>query len=312
MHHRTLLFALALTFVLWGAVLSIRSVPVQANSGCPATYIVQRGDWLAAIARRYNTTVYELVQLNPKLYWRPDVIYPGEKLCVPSNTPIASNFSVQLQAEYTIARDPNTPITMTLNAPMNALGKRIELPLVEPDSETFILGADITGTQKISATLTSKPAPALLVMRNDRLSPDFTLFEVGSSAILSQLRPDPERALSLGSNCEARSLQEAYGTPVNEPMSLTAWLENDTGERFPYRITKVGVAPTATDPNCFFMQGNPPPIERLGFALIPSNANSYRIVLYAYRVDGPCFRCIVRYVCRSFGRHGRYVCSLSR
>lgn len=312
MRHRTLLFALALTVVLWGAVLSIRSVPVLANSGCPATYIVQKGDWLAAIARRYNTTVYELVQLNPKLYWRPDVIYPGEKLCVPSNAPPVSNFSVQLEAEYTIARDPNTLITMTLNAPMNALGKRIELPLVEPDSETFILGADITSTNQISATLHGHPAPTILVMRNGRFADDFTLFEVGSSAILSQLRPDPERALSLGSNCEARWLQDAFGTPVNEPMSLTAWLESDTGERFPYRITRVGMAPTATDPNCFFMQGNPPAIERLGFALIPSNGKAYRIVLYAYDVRGPCVRCIVRYVCRSFGRHGRYVCSLSR
>ena len=49
-------------------------------------YIVQRGDTLSAIARRYGTTVQEIVDINN--IQNPDLIYPGEKLRILTNSTI--------------------------------------------------------------------------------------------------------------------------------------------------------------------------------------------------------------------------------
>ena len=48
------------------------------------TITIQRGDTLSQIARRYHTTVAELVRLNGIA--NPNLIYAGEKLVVPQNT----------------------------------------------------------------------------------------------------------------------------------------------------------------------------------------------------------------------------------
>lgn len=47
-------------------------------------YIVQRGDNLSAIAKKYGTTVQELVNINH--IQNPDLIYPGEKLRILTNS----------------------------------------------------------------------------------------------------------------------------------------------------------------------------------------------------------------------------------
>jgi LysM repeat protein len=44
-------------------------------------YVVQRGDTLSAIAVRYNTTLYQLAQMNGLA--NPDLIYVGQRLVVP-------------------------------------------------------------------------------------------------------------------------------------------------------------------------------------------------------------------------------------
>lgn len=45
------------------------------------TYVVRRGDTLSSIARRFNTTVEELLKLNPRE--DPDLIFVGETLLIP-------------------------------------------------------------------------------------------------------------------------------------------------------------------------------------------------------------------------------------
>lgn len=45
------------------------------------TYVVRRGDTLSSIARRFNTTVEELLRLNPRE--DPDLIFVGETLLIP-------------------------------------------------------------------------------------------------------------------------------------------------------------------------------------------------------------------------------------
>ena len=52
-------------------------------------YVVQSGDTLSGIASRYGTTVQELVDINN--IQNPDLIYPGEKLRILTNSSIPGN-----------------------------------------------------------------------------------------------------------------------------------------------------------------------------------------------------------------------------
>lgn len=69
--------------ILIAAQAALCATPVQSASPPePATYIVQRGDTLSFIARRYNTTVQAIAELNDIL--NPDLIHPGQRLILPS------------------------------------------------------------------------------------------------------------------------------------------------------------------------------------------------------------------------------------
>lgn len=61
------------------------AVGMQAAATGDTTYVVQWGDTLAAIARRFNTTVTVLVQLNN--IRNPNLIYVGQRLRLPVATP---------------------------------------------------------------------------------------------------------------------------------------------------------------------------------------------------------------------------------
>lgn len=50
-------------------------------------YIVQRGDTLSAIARRFNTTVSAILAANPEIT-DPNVIFPGQVIIIPSPGPV--------------------------------------------------------------------------------------------------------------------------------------------------------------------------------------------------------------------------------
>ncbi|HET9589158.1 MAG TPA: LysM domain-containing protein [Anaerolineales bacterium] len=55
---------------------------VQAHSWCGSTYVVQRGDWLAKIARKCGVSLSALRAANPwTRYYR--YIYPGQLLTIP-------------------------------------------------------------------------------------------------------------------------------------------------------------------------------------------------------------------------------------
>ncbi len=54
----------------------------QASSACASSYVVQRGDWLAKIARNCGITLSQLYAANPWLRsYR--YIYPGQILAIP-------------------------------------------------------------------------------------------------------------------------------------------------------------------------------------------------------------------------------------
>ncbi len=64
-------------------------VPRGRRITCPPgfrRYIVRPGDTLFSIARRFNTTVAELLRVNPFIT-NPDLIFPGQIICVPAAPP---------------------------------------------------------------------------------------------------------------------------------------------------------------------------------------------------------------------------------
>ena len=65
--------------ILIAAQVALCAPPVQAAS---PTYIVQRGDTLSLIARRYDTTVRAIAELNGIV--NPNLIYVSQRLLIPS------------------------------------------------------------------------------------------------------------------------------------------------------------------------------------------------------------------------------------
>ena len=73
-------WARLLAAILIAAQVALCAPPVQAAS--PTTYIVQRGDTLSLIARRYDTTVRAIAELNGIV--NPNLIYVSQRLLIPS------------------------------------------------------------------------------------------------------------------------------------------------------------------------------------------------------------------------------------
>ncbi len=73
-------WARLLVAILIAAQVALCAPPVQAAS--PTTYVVQRGDTLSLIARRYDTTVRAVAELNGVA--NPNLIFVGQRLLIPS------------------------------------------------------------------------------------------------------------------------------------------------------------------------------------------------------------------------------------
>jgi len=73
-------WARLLAAILIAAQVGLCAPPVQAAS---PTYIVQRGDTLSLIARRYSTTVRAIAELNGIV--NPNLIYVSQRLLIPSD-----------------------------------------------------------------------------------------------------------------------------------------------------------------------------------------------------------------------------------
>jgi len=309
MRTRIIIFVIVVNAILWGALAYVFVGTVQAQSSCPAIYIVQRGDWLAAIARRHNTTVNELLRLNPHLHARMDLIFPGETLCVPvqpspptPTPPTEPTGFLGLEAEFTV--QPVAPMTVTLPVSMSILGKRKPLALQANDG---ITGTTLTGILDLA---TPQNSPVLIAFGNAEdarnISPDFTLLEVGSSDILSSLRLDQTKPFTLTSGCDGRPLNEAFGMAASESMTLVAWLEGKGGGRIPFPITKVGVVPAADISGCWGTNGRP---LTPAFVVLPANPPQPDLYRVFVRVKGPLGSGDpVRYVCQALGQLGRIIC----
>ena len=76
---RIIQLSLILVLVLASLVVTRNA---QAESWCGSYYVVQRGDWLARIARNCGITLSELYAANPWVRYER-YIYPGQVLSMP-------------------------------------------------------------------------------------------------------------------------------------------------------------------------------------------------------------------------------------
>jgi LysM repeat protein len=159
-----------------------------------ATYTVQSGDTLSQIAQANDTTVQELVGLNPQLAaasgasggqgLNPDVIFPGQQIALPPATPGADVYAggvgtnANTMADIAKGQVPDSAISQGMaakgQASANAVGDNIDKA--------------------------SNPSAA-------------SDFGTGGNAPIDYTSPGPESADSLGQKLE-------YGIPVNDKGSF--------------------------------------------------------------------------------------------
>jgi lysozyme len=72
---------------------SSASSAASSASSTPSTYTVQRGDWIYAIARKFNVSVAALLAANPGI--RPNLLYPGQQLNIPAGTSSTGTYVVK-------------------------------------------------------------------------------------------------------------------------------------------------------------------------------------------------------------------------
>jgi LysM repeat protein len=159
-----------------------------------ATYTVQQGDTLSQIAQANDTTVQELVGLNPQLAaasgatggqgLNPDVIFPGQQITLPPATPGADVYAggvgtnANTMADIAKGQVPDNAITQGMaakdQASANAVGGNIDKA--------------------------SNPSAA-------------SDFGTGGNAPIDYTSPGPESTDSMGQKLE-------YGIPVNDKGSF--------------------------------------------------------------------------------------------
>lgn len=119
----------------------------KAESSCceENCYIVKAGDTLYEISRFYNISLDDLIEANP--YIEPDLILPGQVLCIPQSVPSAncsigaSTYIVQKgDTFYSIAKRYKIRLSTLLKANPNVnpdallIGQSICIPMI---SSTF-------------------------------------------------------------------------------------------------------------------------------------------------------------------------------
>ncbi len=118
-----------------GQVINLKSTGTIPVTGT-GTYTVVRGDYLSLIAVRFNTTVTELLRLNPEIT-NPSLLYVGQVIRIPNGSSTStsnvtlSTRSVKKGATFTVTVTgfpTNTDVT-------SASGKMVRVPTVV-DSKT--------------------------------------------------------------------------------------------------------------------------------------------------------------------------------
>ncbi|HLS53434.1 MAG TPA: LysM peptidoglycan-binding domain-containing protein, partial [Tissierellaceae bacterium] len=92
-------------------------IPAETPAKCPANsfeYTIKSGDTLYNLAKRYDTSVEEILAINPNL--NPYNLQVGQKICIPSKAPAkcpANSFEYTIKAGdtlYNLANQYNTSV----------------------------------------------------------------------------------------------------------------------------------------------------------------------------------------------------------
>ncbi|SCG84438.1 Lysozyme [Proteiniborus sp. DW1] len=84
-------------------------MPILMPALCSFVYIVEYGDTLYSIARKFNTTVPIILHFNPNI--NPNIIYPGQAIFIAESPPEAIIYTVkQGDTLYSIARRYGTSV----------------------------------------------------------------------------------------------------------------------------------------------------------------------------------------------------------
>jgi LysM repeat protein len=278
-----ILMAVSVNLILGGALMLSLATTAGAQTNCPAIHVVKPGEWLALIARQYDTSVDVLIQLNPRGGRNPNLIFPGEELCVPApNEPSSvagepsgvaiehSNVAIETMYQYRPEQDDTI---FQLHTTTWKFGTRRVFPLQAIDGVEFV-----TDTQRLSDILSEQPAPVLVALSNE-VAPDpprtYSLFEVGDTEhlkILPSLQVSTTRAITLTLPCLASPALDTLEVGQVDAVTTTLWLEEAGGMRMPFAVTGFGVVP-AEHLDCL----NDP--DMLALFLIPSASepNTYRL-----------------------------------
>jgi LysM repeat protein len=171
---------------------------VPANT---TVYTVQRGDWLSAIARRFNTTVNAILAVNPQIR-NPNHLYVGQRIYIPvkgdGGKPVDNVIVYTVQRGdwlSAIARRYNTTVNAILalnpqirNPNRLVVGQRIRIPVVAPQPP-----AEFTRTRIYLVALDDGGASGPLIGCNDSI----VAVNVNIEPTRAILRASLERQLGL-------------------------------------------------------------------------------------------------------------------
>jgi LysM repeat protein len=259
-----------------------------ANGGCPATYTVQRGDTLAAIAGRFNISSEELLRLNVGRVAKASSLRPGQVLCVPASRAPAlageadSWLAIEVTYQYTLTVEERG---WNLTTRGGLVGKRAVYPLSQPVSF-------VSTTEEMIAALGATPPPVLLGVRNEGGA--YTLVAVGNDRILTSLIPAEDEALyadfsPLSSGERKRCLDSKPVATLGGSRVLSAratvLLEREGRTYDPFDVTRVDFIADPTIAARCYSGGL---TDLVDFAMVPASAgnpNEYRFLLRVRPTD---------------------------
>lgn len=94
--------------------------PDQPEENNSITYTVKPGDTLSEIALRYNTTVSNIVALNPNIT-NPNLIYPGEVFTISQNSNTDTNGNTNSPIYTVVKGDTLSKIALKYNTTVSSL-----------------------------------------------------------------------------------------------------------------------------------------------------------------------------------------------
>jgi len=138
------------------------SVPMQASAaaasaGSGGVHVIESGESLYAIARRYNTTAQAIVQANGMS--SPDKIFVGQRLTIPGRTGVPANDSAAKPAMVTALAAPVSTPALPANAlaesPLQPVAEKAATPARPPQSAA-LAEPPMSGSDKFRWPLSGK------------------------------------------------------------------------------------------------------------------------------------------------------------